>query len=330
MIESLPWEALAVVGLALLFAFFNGVLDSASLVAAAISSRAVAPRTALALASLAEFVGPFLFGTAVAITIGGSLLRPGEVDLLLVGTALGAALAWNLGAVAVGLPTSSSHALVGGLVGAALAAGGTDAIQLRGMVGILLALLAGPLLGLLLGYLGLRAVMVLTRNASPAVNLWFKHSQMVMVVVLALSHGTNDAQKSMGVILLVLAAAGQGAQPTVPSWVVIASAGALALGVASGGSRILRTLGRGFYRLRPVHGFSAQLVSSLTIMGATLLGAPLSTGQVVSSAILGVGAAHRRSAVRWTLARNVGIAWLVTMPAAGLVAGLLYRLLSEL
>lgn len=329
MISTMPWQALLVVALAFVFAYFNGVLDSASLVATAISSRSLSPRAALALASLAEFIGPFLFGTAVATTIGSGLVRPEVVSLSLVGAALGGAILWNLLAARGGLPTSSSHALVGGLVGAGLAAGGGDAIQAQGLVLILLALVGGPLVGLIVGYLGLRFVLWALRAATPGVNLWFRRGQWLTVVVLALSHGTNDAQKTMGVLLLVLIAVGAVTDGQVPVWAVALSAGGLALGVATGGSRVIRTLGSGFYKLRPVHSFCSQAVGALVILGATLFGAPVSTGQVVSSSIIGVGAAHRLSAVRWDLARSIVVAWLVTMPVSGGLAGAIYWLLSR-
>ncbi|MCL4465590.1 MAG: inorganic phosphate transporter [Chloroflexi bacterium] len=326
---AVTWQTLTVIVLAFGFAYLNGVLDSGSLVATAIASRSLSSRWALALASLAELAGPFLFGTAVATTIGTGLVQPATVSVLLVGSALLGALVWNVFSAFAGLPTSSSHALVGGLVGAALAAGGTQALQAAGLLRILLALVVGPLAGLALGYLGLRLLLVALRVATPVVNYWFKRAQTVTLIVLALSHGTNDAQKTMGMLLLVLAASGVSTGGQVPLWVVAFSAAGLALGIALGGSRTLRTVGSGFYKIRPVHGFSAQTAAALVILGGTALGAPLSTGQVMSSAIIGVGAAHRLSAVRWELARNVVIAWLVTMPVSGTLAGGMYWLLSR-
>ena len=329
MIATMPWQVLVVIALAVLFVYLNGVLDSASLVATAISSRSLSPRWALMLASLAVFTGPFLFGTAVATTIGSSLLRPGVASLALVGAALFGAILWNLIAVRGGMPISSSHALIGGLVGAALAEGGVEAIRLPVLVGILLALVGGPLIGLVAGYAGLRLLLYALRAATPGVNQWFRRAQRLTVVVLALGYGTNDAQKTMGVLLLVLAGVGAVDEGQVPLWVVALSAGGLALGVATGGSRVIRTLGRGFYKMRSLHGFSSQTVAALVILGATLAGSPVSTGQVVSSAIIGVGAAYRLSAVRWALASSIVVAWLVTMPVAGIIAGIAYWLLAR-
>lgn len=326
----MPWSALAVIVLALFFGFLNGVVDSGSLVATAISSRSLSPRGALALASVAEFVGPFLFGTAVAATISTSLFRPGVVDEPLIASALLGAIVWNLTALNVGLPTSSSHALIGGLLGAAIASAGTGAIMPSGLTFVLVALVLGPVLGVAVGYLGLRLVLLLARAATPSINQSFRRLQTVTVIILALSHGTNDAQKTMAVIVLTLVGFGLLPEYRVPEWVVAASAAALALGVAMGGSRVLYTLGRGLYRIRPVHGFSAQASAALVTLSATVLGGPVSTGQVVSASILGVGAAHRLSAVRWSVARNLIVAWLVTMPISGLLAGGAYWLLSRL
>lgn len=326
----MPWTAPAVVALALVFGFFNGALDSGSLVATAIASRSLTPRRALALASAAELAGPFLFGTAVAATIGSGMIRPEAAEPVLVVAALAGAIGWNLVALSLGLPTSSTHALVGGLVGAALAGPGIGALMPSGLLLVLAFLVLGPTLGLLAGYIGLRVVLSAVRGAAPSINIGFRRGQVVTLVVLALSHGTNDGQKIMGVIALGLVAAGVLPSFSVPLWVVAASAGALALGVALGGSRIIRTLGAGLYRVRPVHGFSAQASAGLFILAATALGGPVSTGQVVSAAILGVGAAHRLSAVRWSVAANIITAWLVTMPVSALASGGIYWLLTRL
>ncbi|MHB1414256.1 MAG: inorganic phosphate transporter [Chloroflexota bacterium] len=327
---DVPWPFLAIVALALSFAYLNGTLDGGSLLAAAISSRSVSPLPALALASVAAFVGPFIFGTAVAGTIATEIVKPDVVGPSLVIAALIGAVAWNTTASLVGIPTSSTHALIGGLIGAGLTGYGPDVIVNTGLSLIIVALVAGPVLGLFLGYLGLRAVVFLVKGASPAINKQFRRALVVILVILALSHGTNDGQKTMGVIVLGLLTFGLLTGPQVPLWVVAASAGALALGVATGGLRVVRTLGRGLYRVRPLHGFSSQTVAAAIILSATLLGAPVSTGQVVSSSILGVGAAYRISAVRWAVARNIFIAWLVTMPVSGLVAGVAFLLLPTL
>jgi inorganic phosphate transporter, PiT family len=329
-IDVLPLTLIAIIALASVFAYLNGVLDSGSVVATAISSLSLAPRAALALASVAAFVGPFLFGTAVAATIGTGLIAPGVVTPLLVATALLGAVWWNLLAIFLGLPTSSSHALVGGLVGAALAAGGPAAVLPVGLALVLVALVVGPLLGLVVGYHGLRLVILLARGTSPAVNRFFRRGQIVTVVVLALSQGTNNAQKTMGVIILALLAFDLLPTPQVPLWVIALSAGALALGVGTGGSRVIRRLGTGLYRVRPVHAFSAQTTAAAVILAATLGGGPISTGQVMSASIIGVGAAHRLSSVRWQVAADILTAWLLTMPVAGLLSASAYWPLSML
>lgn len=330
MIGSLPWPTLAVIVLALVFAYLNGVIDSGSLVAATVSSRSLSPRQALGIGALAEFVGPFLLGTAVATTIGTGIVMADIVTPTLVLAGIGAAIVWNLIAVSLGVPTSSSHALIGGLVGAGIAQGSAQAIVPEGLILAVAALVLGPLLALLIGYLVYHATLIAVRGATPEVNRFFRRAQVVTLVLLALSHGTNDAQKSMGVIVLALVASGALASFTVPLWVVGLSALALSLGVLSGGQRVIRRLGSGLYRVRPVHGFSSQTASVAVILGATLAGAPVSTGQVVSGSLMGVGAAYRLSAVRWTVARDIVLAWLVTMPVSALVAASLLLLLNML
>jgi PiT family inorganic phosphate transporter len=329
-IDNVDWPTAGVVTLALVFGYMNGVIISGGLVAAAIASRSLRPRAALLLASLAVLVGPFLFGTAVAATLGAGLLDEEVVDLTLVACALVGAVGWNAVAVAVGWPTSASHALLGGLVGAALAAGGADAVMVDGLVRILVGLVFGPALGLLGGYVALRLILRVLRGASPAANQALRQAQTAALIVLGLALGTNDAQKTMAVIVLATLESGTPSSFTVPEWVTVASAVALALGVATGGSRVIRTLGVRLYRIRPIHAFSAQSSAALVVLAATALGLPVSTGQAVSSSILGVGAAYRRSAVRWGVARSIVVAWLVTIPLSGFAAAGAFWLLSML
>ena len=210
------------------------------------------------------------------------------------------------------------------MVGATITGYGIDAIQLYGLIKIVAALLLSPPLGLIGGYLLMKLVLFLARAASPRINWFFKRAQTLTALALALSHGTNDAQKTMGIITMGLVGAGLLGEFRVPLWVIAASGGAIALGTAMGGWRIIRTLGGKFYKIRPVHGFTAQSASAAVIMGAALLGGPVSTTQVVSSAILGVGSAERLSKVRWGVAGNIVTAWLLTIPASGLLAALAY------
>jgi PiT family inorganic phosphate transporter len=287
------------------------------------------PRRALMLSAAAHFAGPFLFGVAVATTIGHNVVQPYANTMPVVLAALVAAIVWNLITWFLGIPSSSSHALVGGLVGATVAGYGIDAVQLSGLVTIIAALLLSPPIGLLGGYILMKLVLFLARGASPRINWFFKRAQTFTALGLALSHGANDAQKTMGIITMGLVGAGVLQEFHVPLWVVAASAGAISLGTSMGGWRIIRTLGGKFYKIRPVHGFTAQLTSAAVILGAALLGGPVSTTQVVSSAILGVGSAERLSKVRWGVAGSIVTAWLLTIPASGLLAALTHMALRN-
>jgi PiT family inorganic phosphate transporter len=313
---------------ALIFDFLNGLHDSSNIVATMISSRALPPRMALGLTAVAEFCGPFIFGVAVARTIGQDIVVPGTITIDVIFAALLSAILWNLVTWFFGIPSSSSHALIGGIIGAVGAGAGLKAIQLSGLEKVFIALFASPIIGLIAGYLFTKLVFFLARGASPRINWFFRRSQIFTAVALALSHGTNDAQKTMGVITLGLVTTGYLEQFYVPTWVIALSAGAIALGTVSGGWRLIRTLGGKFYKIRPVHGFSAQVTSATVILGAALLGGPVSTTQVVSSAIMGVGSAERLSKVRWGVAGNIAVAWLLTIPATALAAAGLWLILQ--
>lgn len=310
--------------IALIFDFLNGFHDSSNIVATMISSRALPPRMALIITATAEFCGPFVFGVAVARTIGHDIVAPGTISIEVILTALMSAILWNLFTWFFGIPSSSSHALIGGLIGAVGVGAGLEAIQMSGLEKVFIALFISPIIGLIAGYLFSKLVFFLARGASPRINWFFKRSQIFTVLALALSHGTNDAQKTMGIIALGLVTTGYLAQFYVPTWVIALSAGAIALGTAFGGWRLIKTLGGKFYKIRPVHGFSAQVTSATVILGAALLGGPVSTTQVVSSAIMGVGSAERLSKVRWGVAGNIALAWLLTIPATALAAAGLY------
>jgi PiT family inorganic phosphate transporter len=306
---------------ALAYGFLNGFHDSSNVVATLISSRAMAPRAALLLAAAAGFIGPFLLGVAVADTIGKGLVNAAVVTPgVVLGATVGAIL-WNLITWAFGIPSSSSHALLGGLLGAALMAGGPGGIQIQGVQKALLALFLSPPLGLLAGFLITRLTLYLASGATPRANSLFKRLQILAVIGTAVSHGGNDAQKTMGLISLSLVVTGLLPAFTVPLWVMAASAAAMALGASIGGWRLIRTLGGRIYKIRPIHGFSAQAASALVLLSASLLGGPVSATQVISSAIMGAGAAERLSKVRWTVAREMLVAWVLTMPVtAGLAA----------
>ena len=327
---NLPIVAIAIIGVALFFDFINGFHDSSNVVATMISSRAMSARKALALSAVAHFCAPFLFGVAVAKTIGHDVVDPKAITVAVIFAALFAAIIWNIITWVLGLPSSSSHALVGGLVGAVSVDFGFAMIQMRGLLKVIIALFVSPILGLIVGHLLMRLVLFLARGASPRINWFFKRSQIVTSLALALSHGTNDAQKTMGIIAMALVTLGYFPEFSVPWWVIALSAGAISLGTALGGWRIIRTLGTKFYKIRPVHGFTAQIASAFIIFGAAFLGGPVSTTQVVSSAILGVGSAEHVSRVRWNVAGNIVVAWVLTIPASALLAALLYLLLRSL
>lgn len=316
--------------LALVFDFFNGLNDSANIVATVISSRAMNPRPALLLTALGEFIGPFLFGLAVARAISTDLLDAGAISLEVLLAALLGAILWNLGSLYLGVPSSSSHALVGGLLGAALLAGGATAIHSAGLLRVLLALFISPVLGLIAGYLMTKLLFLLTRWSSPRVNQLFRRLQVLTSFGIALSHGSNDAQKTMGVITLGLLAAGQISSFAVPLWVVVVAAAGIALGTSVGGWRLITTLGGRIMKVRPVHGFASQFAGAGVILGAALLGGPVSTTQVLSSGIMGSGAAERANMVRWQVGRDMLVAWLLTIPTAGAMAALCYLVIGAI
>jgi len=319
---------IVLIALALVFDFLNGLHDSANIVATVISSRALPPRSILVLTAMGEFAGPFLFGVAVAKTVGEGLLVPGAISLEVMVAALLGAIVWNLITWFFGIPSSSSHALVGGLLGAAISAEGLAVVQMPGLVKILVSLLISPILGLVVGYLFTKLIYLLTRWATPRINAAFQRLQIFTSFGLALSHGANDAQKTMGVITLALFASGMIPSFEVPIWVIFAAAFAIALGTVFGGWRMIRTLGGRIFKVRPVHGFASQLAGASVILGAALLGGPVSTTQVMSTSIMGTGAAERIKKVRWQVGQEMLVAWVLTIPTAGLVATLCYFLIT--
>ena len=324
---SLPLILLIV--LALIFDYLNGFHDSSNIVATIIASRALSGRAALAITAVAEFIGPFLFGVAVATTLGHEILNDDQLKLSVVMAALLAAIIWNLLTWWFGIPSSSSHALLGGLVGAAVVERGFEVVKMAGLIKVLSALAFSPVIGFVAGFIIMRVVLFLARAASPSINTFFKRIQIGTAIALALSHGTNDAQKTMGVITLGLVSAGAIDSFQVPLWVIFASASAIALGTWTGGWRLIKTLGSKFFKVRPVHGFTTQITSASVILAAALLGGPVSTTQVVSSAIMGIGSAERLSKVRWGTAQQIAIAWLTTIPVAAILAAILAVILRN-
>jgi len=315
---------LLLLALALLFGFLDGFHNSANIVATVISSRAMGPRQSLILASIFEFIGPFLLGVAVAKTIGVDLVEQYAITVPVVMAALLAAIVWKIITWWPGIPSSSSHSLFGGLIGAVIVASGISALKAEGFLRIVIALLVSPVLGLIGGYIVMAATLRLTWNSTPKINKTFKRGQLFTSAGLAFAHGSNSAQKIMGMIVLGMVSTGLTDTFAIPLWVVASSAGALALGTLFGGQRIIRTLGAKFYRIRPVHGFTAQATSATIVLGASLFGGPVSTTQIVSSSIVGVGAAERPNKVRWRVFYDIGLAWLLTIPATALIAVVFY------
>jgi len=316
-----------VVGVALAFDFTNGFHDTANVVATSISTRALPPRVAIGFAAVLNFVGAFL-SLEVAATIASGIVDPSAVSLSVIFAGLVGAIVWNLVTWYAGLPSSSSHALIGGVVGAVLASHGPSAVLGDGLLGkvIIPALVAPVLAFCVAGAAIIIAYRVVGRQRPGPVTRGFRLGQVISGGLLALAHGTNDAQKTMGVITLALVAHGtlSASDPQVPIWVVVSSASAIALGTYSGGWRIIRTMGSRIIRMDAAQGFTAQGAGAAVILAATHAGFPLSTTHVISGAVMGSGAAKRLSAVRWGVAGNIAIAWVLTLPAAGATGAAVY------
>ena len=314
--------------LALLFDFLNGFNDSANVVATMISSRAMSPRGALAIAAVSNFIGPLVFGVAVAETVGRDVADPQHITIIVVLAALISASLWNLFTWFFGIPSSSSHALIGGIVGAVVLESGFEGLRAEGLIVVASALFLSPIIGFVIGSIMMRIVLFASRDATPKANIFFKAAQIPSAIALALGHGANDAQKTMGIITMGLVVLGYQSEIEVPMWVLLARASAIALGTFLGGWRIIRTLWAKFYRIRPIHSFSSQLTSALVIMVASLTGGPVSTTHVVSTSILGVGAAQRRSQVRWGVVSDILVAWLLTVPLTSALSALVYTIIK--
>jgi len=321
---------IAVIVLALAFDFLNGIHDSSNVVATMISSRAFSPRLALGITALANLVGPFIFGVAVAETIGHEIVAADAISEIVLVAALAGAILWNLLTWYLGFPSSSSHALIGGFIGAVVIEAGWTAIEFSGLEKVLIALFLSPVVGFIVGFIILRLTILLSWNATPSINGFFRKSQLVTALALSLSHGTNDAQKTMGIITLALVTGGYLNEFVVPVWVIFICATMIGMGTMLGGWKLIRTLGGKFFKIRPIDGFASQLASAVVILTASLVGGPVSTTQVVSSSIMGVGTAERANKVRWGVAQEIVVAWFLTIPATALVAAGIYWLLVRL
>ncbi|MFZ5815658.1 MAG: inorganic phosphate transporter [Bacillota bacterium] len=324
------WIIWVVVVFALIFDFTNGWNDAANSIATVVSTRVLSPLQAVLLAAALNVVGAF-YSDAVAKTVGGGLVDPTQVNQLVILATLVAGIAWNTVMTLAGLPISASHALIGGLIGGAVAKGGWAIVNAGGIRTVLLAMLLSPVLGALLGWLCMQTINLLMRNQAPAsVTAWFKRLQLLSVAFVSFSHGSGDAQKVMGIITLALFAGGYVSSLAVPTWVVVAAAAAMGLGTMVGGWGVIKTLGMKMLRLQPVHGFAAETAAATFLLIAARVGIPVSSTHTITGSIIGVGLARRTGAVRWGIANKILYAWILTLPGCATVAWLVYKLLALL
>ena len=325
--HELQFLILTVIVLALLFDFINGFHDTANAIATSVSTRAIKPAHAIIMAAVLNFLGA-IYSTGVAKTIGGDIVASAEmVDEHIIIAALMGSIIWNLFTWYVAMPSSSSHALVGGIIGAVLVSTGSTGLNFIGIGKIVLSLIASPLLAIFSGFIVMTVFFLLFGQFAPsALNGRFKKMQILSAAAMAFSHGSNDAQKSMGIITLALLSGGYLSSFEVPDYVKFLCAAAMACGTALGGWRIIRTIGGKIFKLEPISGFAADLNSSIVIFSATLLHLPVSTTHVVSGSIMGVGTAKRIRAVRWGVAQQMLVAWVLTIPCTAVMGALAYQI----
>ena len=324
---SLP-VLIGLIATALIFDFLNGLHDAANSIATIVSTRVLRPRYAVAWAAFFNFIAFIFFGLHVAQTVGVGIVDAHIVDARVIFGALMGAITWNLITWWAGIPSSSSHALIGGLVGAGMSKAGTSAVVWAGLSKTAAAIVLSPMTGFVLAlFLVLAVSWILVRALPASVDSAFRHLQFISASLYSLGHGGNDAQKTMGIIAVLLYSQGHmGSEFHVPLWVVLACQVAMALGTLFGGWRIVHTMGSKITRLTPMQGFCAETGGALTLFGATYLGIPVSTTHTITGAIVGVGAARKVSAVRWNVANNIVVAWIITLPASGIIAALFYLL----
>jgi PiT family inorganic phosphate transporter len=318
-------------GLAVAFDYINGFHDTANAIATSVSTRALRPERAILLSATANFVGA-LTGTAVATTIGVGIVNQTDTNLTVIAAALVGGITWNLITWRVGLPSSSSHSLIGGLLGGSIAAAGLSSVNSNGVITkVLVPLVLSPVLGLAIAFVLMVILLNVFRRANPRrLNERFRRLQILSATYMAFSHGSNDAQKTMGVMALALFTAGVIPTFSIPLPVILLAASAISLGTAAGGWRIMKTMGQKVVKLDPIHGFAAETTAATIIFGASHFGIPVSTTHVISTAIMGVGASDRFSAVRWGVAGDIVVAWILTIPAAGIVAAVAYVVLKPI
>lgn len=317
---------IAVIIVAIVFDYINGFNDSANAIATCISTRALSIRKAVIMAAVLNLVGA-LISTKVATTIGTDIVAFSDISQLTIFAGISAAIAWGMVTWYFAIPSSSTHALIGGICGAAIANSGFSALNLPGLKKIILALLLSPIIGVLVGFFVMVALLWGCRRCAPEkLNKNFRKLQVVSAAFTAFSHGTADAQKSMGIITLALVSYGMLDEFSVPLVVMAVCAIAMALGTAMGGWRIIKTVGRDFVKLQPIHGFCVQTSAAAVIIGAAAFGLPTSTSHIITSSIVGVGLSKRLSAINWKIAKNIGLAWIFTIPASAVIAFLLYTI----
>jgi PiT family inorganic phosphate transporter len=321
---------IALVALSLAYSFLNGYRDSSSILSGVIASRSINPKIALYLIGAADLIAPFLFGLAVARSIATGLIDVSAIELSAITLGMASAVLWSLFAWWRGIPSSSTHAMIGGLLGAALIAHGPQAILTSGLVDIILPLLLAPIVAFAAGFLLMKFFYFIFSNATPGITVALQRSQIVTMILLAMANSSNDAQKSMGAIALGLFLAGRTSSFAVPTWVLISCAVALALGGSLGDWRQIRNLGGKVYRIRPLNALNSQITSIGLIFLASLIGIPVSTPHIISSALIGSGASERVNKIRWGVANEMAITWLVTIPATILCSWVIYFLGAEL
>jgi PiT family inorganic phosphate transporter len=330
-VEAVTLSLVIVIVLAVIFDYINGFHDTANAIATSVATRALSPRVAVLMAAAFNFIGAFA-GTAVAKTIGAGLVNEETTTEAVVAAALIGAIVWNLITWYYAIPSSSSQALIGGLIGATIVAAGVGALDIQGIFDkVLVPMITSPVIGFVAAFLLMLSLYWIFRKARrKPMNRIFRRLQVISAGYMAFSHGSNDAQKTMGIITLALFSAGVIDTIDVPTWVIVVSATSLSLGTAVGGWRIMRTMGHRVVELEPVHGFAAETTAATVLLGTAHLGMPVSTTHVISSAIMGVGSARGPKGVRWGVARRILLAWVVTIPASAIVAALTWSALHLL
>jgi PiT family inorganic phosphate transporter len=323
------WAVVGIILTALVFDYLNGFHDAANSIATVVSTRVLTPGKAVIWAAFFNFAAAFIFGTVVAKTIGSGMVRLEAVDRTVIFAGLMGAIVWNIITWYFGLPTSSSHALIGGYAGSAVAKAGLGVIIVSGWTKTLLFIVLSPVIGMVLGFISMAITMWASRHSSPrAVDARFRKLQLISAAAYSLGHGTNDAQKTMGIIASVLFTSGYLKTFDIPLWVILLAHCAIAMGTLSGGWRIVKTMGQRITALRPIGGFCAESAAAVCLFGLAMNGIPVSTTHTITGAIIGVGSTRRLTAVRWAVTKNIVWAWIVTIPAAALIAALVHAILS--